>query len=177
MREYSLSIFQMHRFGLAAFVVLGTLVQSIASATIPESPATSSATPSSSNITPVVPMQPIATYIPPATSTEASVTRIFSYNGGGFENLALRSNGQILTTIAFPAPLLFYIDPSRSGQASSSTISRRSRTRSASRSSRRICSMFTARALTACLPSTWSTCGTSTSCLMALSAHHPRSRE
>ena len=51
------------------------------------------------------------TYIPPTASSQAPVTKIFSYNGGGFENLAFRSNGQILATIAFPAPLLFYIDP------------------------------------------------------------------
>jgi len=98
----------MHRFTPATFVVLGILVASSASATVPEIPTTSSAGPTS---TPPVPAQPIPTYIPPAASPEASVTRIFSYNGGGFENLALRSNGQILATIAFPAPLLFYIDP------------------------------------------------------------------
>ena len=64
-----------------------------------------------SSVTPVVPVQPIATYIPPTASSEASVTKIFSYNGGGFENLAFRSNGQLLATIAFPEGLLFYIDP------------------------------------------------------------------
>jgi hypothetical protein len=101
----------MYRFFLAASVVLGILVASIASATIPGNPATSSAAPTSSGITPAVPAQLIPTFIPPAASPEASVTRIFSYNGGGFENLALRSNGQILATLAFPAPLLFYIDP------------------------------------------------------------------
>lgn len=101
----------MHRLGLPTFVVLGILVGSSASATIPGNPATSSAASSSSGITPAIPAQPIPTYIPPAASPEASVTRIFSYNGGGFENLALRSNGQILATIAFSAPLLFYIDP------------------------------------------------------------------
>jgi len=101
----------MYRFALTALVVLGILVASITSTTIPGNPATSSAAPTSSGITPAVPAQPIPSYIPPAASPEASVTRIFSYNGGGFENLALRSNGQILATIAFPTPLLFYIDP------------------------------------------------------------------
>jgi len=101
----------MHRFAPTALVVLGILVASTASATIPGNSATTSVAPTSSGITPAIPAQPIPTYIPPAASPEASVTRIFSYNGGGFENLALRSNGQILATIAFPAPLLFYIDP------------------------------------------------------------------
>ena len=62
-------------------------------------------------IAPIIPIQPIPTYIPPSAPTSAPVAKIFSYAGGGFENLALRANGQILATIAFPEALLFYIDP------------------------------------------------------------------
>lgn len=72
---------------------------------------TSSETLSTTTITPVIPVQPIVTYIPPAAPSKAPVTRIFKYNGGIFENLAFRSNDQLLATIAAPSGLLFYIDP------------------------------------------------------------------
>ncbi|KAI4194338.1 MAG: hypothetical protein LQ350_007829 [Teloschistes chrysophthalmus] len=62
---------------------------------------------------PVIPVQPIVTYIPPVASSKAPLTKIFAYAGGGFENLVFRSNGQILATTAFPEPLLFYVDPLR----------------------------------------------------------------
>ena len=62
-------------------------------------------------VSPVIPVQPVVTYTPPTASIESPVTKIFQYYGGGFENLAFRSNGQLLATIAFPEPLLFYIDP------------------------------------------------------------------
>ena len=39
------------------------------------------------------------------------MTKIFEYNNGGFENIAFRSNGQLLATVAFHEGLLFYIDP------------------------------------------------------------------
>ncbi|KAL8694224.1 MAG: hypothetical protein Q9218_001111 [Villophora microphyllina] len=64
-----------------------------------------------SRASPVVPVQPIVTYIPPVASSKAPVTKIFAYDGGGFENLVFRANGQILATTAFPEPLLFYVDP------------------------------------------------------------------
>ena len=78
--------------------------------TIPLCLAASSAT-TATSVTPVVPVQPTIPPSPPSASPEANVTRIFKYPGGGFENLALRSNGQILATLAFPEPLLFYVDP------------------------------------------------------------------
>ncbi|KAL8822300.1 MAG: hypothetical protein Q9191_006966, partial [Dirinaria sp. TL-2023a] len=56
-------------------------------------------------------VQPSVIYIPPEAPSEAPVTRIFKYNGVLFENLAFRSNGQLLATTAFPSGLLFYIDP------------------------------------------------------------------
>ena len=71
----------------------------------------SSPTAPASTVSRVVPVQPVVTYAPPAASAEAPVTRIFRYDSGGFENLAFRSNGQLLATIAFPEALLFYIDP------------------------------------------------------------------
>lgn len=55
----------------------------------------------------------MVTFIPPAASSKAPVTKILAYDGGGFENLVFRSNGQILATTAFPEPLLFYVDPLR----------------------------------------------------------------
>jgi len=91
-----------------AIVALSALITQVTSSTIPASLAASSPL---STVSPIIPVQPIVTYIPPAAPPEALVTKIFSYNGGGFENLALRSNDQILATIAFPEPLLFCIDP------------------------------------------------------------------
>ena len=78
---------------------------------IPLCLAASSVTSDTSGVTPVVPVQPTIPPSPPTASPEANVTRIFKYPGGGFENLAVRSNGQILATLAFPEPLLFYVDP------------------------------------------------------------------
>ena len=71
----------------------------------------SSVASATSVVTPVVPVQPTIPPSPPTASPEANVARIFKYPGGGFENLAVRSNGQILATLAFPEPLLFYVDP------------------------------------------------------------------
>ncbi|KAI4274290.1 MAG: hypothetical protein L6R38_006140 [Xanthoria sp. 2 TBL-2021] len=59
----------------------------------------------------IVPVQPIPTYIPPSPPIKAPVTKIFSSDGNGFENLHVRSNGHILATTAFPSALLFDIDP------------------------------------------------------------------
>lgn len=101
----------MNLFLLPASVLFNAHVAPIACTTIPRGPVTCSAAPNTSGNSPPVPVQPIATYIPPAASPEASVTRIFSYPGGGFENHALRSNGQTLASTAFPEGLLFYIDP------------------------------------------------------------------
>ena len=100
----------MHLFLSAVMVFISTIIALTSSSPIPTEP-TISHTAFPTAIGPVVPIQPIPTYIPPPASTSAPVTKIFSYAGGGFENLALRSNGQILATIAFPESLLFYIDP------------------------------------------------------------------
>lgn len=81
------------------------------SAIIARSAPSSSPTAPSPTISPVIPVQPLVTYIPPTTSVPRNVTKIFSYNNGGFENLAFRSNGQLLAIIAFHEGLLFYIDP------------------------------------------------------------------
>lgn len=64
-----------------------------------------------STATPVAPSEPVITNVPPTASSEYTVTKIFEYDGSGFENLVFRSNGQLLTTTAFPSGLLFYIDP------------------------------------------------------------------
>ena len=101
----------MHSLLPAAMVVLATVIAPIASSAVPLCHASSSEAVVSSTVKPQVPIQPIVTYTPPTASIEASVTKIFGNNGGGFENLALRSNDNILATIAFPEPLLFYIDP------------------------------------------------------------------
>ena len=90
---------------------LGLLVHYGASSAIPTQSNPSLSASASSSVTPVVPVQPIVSYIPPTVPKEASVTKIFHFDGAGFENLAIRSNDQILATIAFPEPLLFYIDP------------------------------------------------------------------
>ncbi|KAK4692454.1 hypothetical protein P7C71_g4754, partial [Lecanoromycetidae sp. Uapishka_2] len=91
----------MHLPSSAAMIALSTIIGQVTSAALPASP----------SVTPVIPIQPIVTYIPPSALSKGPVTKIFEYIGGGFENLALRANGQILATIAFPEPLLFYVDP------------------------------------------------------------------
>ena len=57
------------------------------------------------------PPEPSVTNFPPTATPESSVHRVASVGGNGFENLAMRSNGQILATTAFPSALLWYIDP------------------------------------------------------------------
>lgn len=57
------------------------------------------------------PPRPSVTFIPPNAPTSAPVHRIASVSGDGFENLAIRANGEILATTAFPSALLWYIDP------------------------------------------------------------------
>ncbi len=53
---------------------------------------------------------PSITYFTPAASPKNHVERIFEVNGHLFENLAMRSNGQILATTVYPHAL-YYIDP------------------------------------------------------------------
>ena len=60
---------------------------------------------------PTSPAQPSVTYLPPTARHEVPVHRIFNHSGIGFENLAVRSDGQILATTSFPSALLWYIDP------------------------------------------------------------------
>ncbi|KAL8641333.1 MAG: hypothetical protein Q9228_001848, partial [Teloschistes exilis] len=86
--------------------LLSTMTALVTPSAGPESSPTSTASP-------VIPVQPIVTYIPPVASSKAPLTKIFAYAGSGFENLVLRSNGQILATTAFQEPLLFYVDPLR----------------------------------------------------------------
>ncbi|KAL8757771.1 MAG: hypothetical protein Q9199_001983 [Rusavskia elegans] len=59
----------------------------------------------------IIPVQPIPTYIPPSPPIKAPVTKIFSSDGNGLENLRVRSIGHILATPAFSSALLFGIDP------------------------------------------------------------------
>ena len=60
-----------------------------------------------------VPPVPHVVYTPPSAVIEASVDRIFNISDYGFENLAVRANGQILVTAAFgpSAARIWQIDP------------------------------------------------------------------
>ena len=101
----------MRHFSIVSMFAIGMPAFSSAVSLVAVGRQVSSSSSSSSTTPTEVPVQPIATYIPPAAPSLAPVTRVFSYSGGGFENLAFRSNGQVLATIAFPEPLLFYVDP------------------------------------------------------------------
>ncbi|KAG7007390.1 hypothetical protein G7Y79_00010g028910 [Physcia stellaris] len=92
-------------------ILLSTTIAIASRVSQPSSSPAPSPTPTSPSTAPSVPVQPIVTYIPPSAPSKAPVTKIATYAGAGFENLAFRFNGQLLATTAFPAPLLFYIDP------------------------------------------------------------------
>ncbi|MCJ1471618.1 hypothetical protein MMC13_000258 [Lambiella insularis] len=85
----------MHLSPSAALLVLSTVIAPITSSVIPVSN----------------PPEPSVTSFPPTATPEAAVHRIASLSSIGFENLAVRSNGEILATTAFPWALLWSIDP------------------------------------------------------------------
>ena len=62
-------------------------------------------------VPPVIPLGEHVPPSPPTASPKANVVNIFNWDGAAFENLAVRSNGQILATTAVPEALLFYVDP------------------------------------------------------------------
>ena len=57
------------------------------------------------------PPQPAITSFPSVTLPPVSVHKVATIDSQGFENLAFRSNGEILATTAFPSALVWYIDP------------------------------------------------------------------
>lgn len=86
----------MYRSLLSAMFAVLLLVTTTSSAAVPQSPP---------------PPEPYISFIPPTASPEAQLHRIFNISGFGFENLAVRADGQILTTAAFPSARLWQIDP------------------------------------------------------------------